>query len=63
MQGSRTVSSGTSFDSDIIPPMGHFIQQFSQPGTYEYYDSINPSAKKGESVLDLNMKKELTLTC
>lgn len=45
---SSNVSSGTSFDSDIccfIPPMGLFIQQFSQPGTYEYYDSINPSAK------------------
>jgi plastocyanin len=42
---SSNVSSTVSFDSGFIAPMGQFIHQFSEPGTYEYYDAMNPSAK------------------
>ena len=43
--GSNVSEGVTSFDSGIIPPTGQFIHQFSQSGIYEYYDSVNPSAK------------------
>jgi|SRR5918997_2066100 plastocyanin len=42
---SNVSSADASFDSGIIPPAGQFMQQFSQSGIYEYYDSVNPSAK------------------
>src|SRR5918992_1892016 len=43
--GSNVSEGVTSFDSGFIPPTGQFIHQFSQSGIYEYYDSVNPSAK------------------
>jgi plastocyanin len=50
--GSNVSSGDTSIDSGFIPPMGQFIQQFSQPGIYEYYDNVNPSAKGRVNVGD-----------
>jgi plastocyanin len=49
---SNVSSAYASFDSGIIPPTGQFIHQFSQPGIYEYYDSVNPSAKGRVNVGD-----------
>jgi hypothetical protein len=49
------------FDSDFIDPNGgSFIHQFTVPGSYDYYDSTNPSSKgriniRGEFVEGNNM--------
>jgi plastocyanin len=44
-----SVSNGStslpSFASAMIAPQGFFTYKFTQPGTYVYQDSVNPSAK------------------
>ncbi|MDQ4016114.1 MAG: hypothetical protein M3136_10180, partial [Thermoproteota archaeon] len=38
-------NSPEAIDPGTIAPGGFFIHKFSTPGTYEYYDSLNPSSK------------------
>ena len=38
-------TSPEAIDSGPIAPGGFFIHRFSTPGTYDYYDSANPSSK------------------
>jgi plastocyanin len=39
------VNEGSSFDSGTIPPMGFFIHKFTDAGTHDYYDEMNPFMK------------------
>jgi len=41
-----------AFDSGMIAPQGAFVHQFKDPGTYVYYDRVNPSARGKVSVGD-----------
>jgi plastocyanin len=42
---SSKIPPGVEFDSGVIAPGGLFIHKFTEVGTYDYYDRINPTAK------------------
>jgi plastocyanin len=45
VNGSSATPAQEQFDSGLIDPdSGSFIHQFTVPGTYNYYDSVNPSS-------------------
>ncbi len=51
-ESSSQAKPNTSFDSGMISPGGSFLHKFNSPGTYAYYDRVNPFAKGKVSVGD-----------
>jgi hypothetical protein len=41
---SSDVPQGVQFDSGMIAPGGIYVRNFSTPGVYNYFDSVNPSS-------------------
>jgi plastocyanin len=50
---SELVDPNATFDSGFMAPFGTFVHQFTTPGTYVYYDRLNPSAKAQVTVGDM----------